>query len=58
MADGRRHPDRLVLQGILSVLHTHEAEALLTMVTVRPFFSGCPQIGHEGALLKNYDLAP
>ncbi|MFF9479464.1 hypothetical protein [Streptomyces sp. NPDC014733] len=24
----------------------------------RPFFSGCPQIGGRGALLRNYDFAP
>ncbi|WP_446045048.1 hypothetical protein [Streptomyces olivaceus] len=27
-------------------------------MTVRPFFSGCTQIGHEGALLRNYAFAP
>ncbi|MFJ4623937.1 C45 family autoproteolytic acyltransferase/hydolase [Streptomyces sp. NPDC088812] len=34
------------------------AGTLLTLAAVRPFFSGCTQIGRGGALLRNYDFAP
>ncbi|MEU3518352.1 C45 family peptidase [Streptomyces sp. NPDC006654] len=34
------------------------AGTLLTLAAVRPFFSGCTQIGVKGTLLRNYDFAP
>jgi predicted choloylglycine hydrolase len=34
------------------------ARTFLTLAAVRPFFSGCTQIGAEGTLLRNYDFAP
>ncbi|MER5480270.1 C45 family peptidase [Streptomyces sp. NPDC002734] len=34
------------------------AGTLLTLAALRPFFSGCTQIGEPGALLRNYDFAP
>ncbi|MEU8510784.1 C45 family peptidase [Kitasatospora sp. NPDC048722] len=30
----------------------------LTLAAVRPFFSGCTQIGGSGTLLRNYDFSP
>lgn len=35
-----------------------EAETLLTMAAIRPFFSGCTQTGSVGRLLRNYDFPP
>ncbi|MES4908206.1 MULTISPECIES: C45 family peptidase [unclassified Streptomyces] len=43
------------LAGQLASPHTR---TLLTMAAVRPFFSGCTQIGRPGTLLRNYDFAP
>ncbi|NYV76186.1 C45 family autoproteolytic acyltransferase/hydolase [Streptomyces sp. UH6] len=39
-------------------LDSPHARTLLTMAAVRPFFSGCTQIGGRGTLLRNYDFAP
>lgn len=47
-----------VLDRLADQLESPQAKTLLTMATVRPFFSGCTQIGHEGTLLRNYDFAP
>ena len=47
-----------VLDRLAEQLESPQARTLLTMATVRPFFSGCTQIGHEGTLLRNYDFAP
>ncbi|WP_314219381.1 C45 family peptidase [Streptomyces zaehneri] len=47
-----------VLDRLAEQLKSPQAKTLLTMATVRPFFSGCTQIGHEGTLLRNYDFAP
>ncbi|GAA0327114.1 C45 family autoproteolytic acyltransferase/hydrolase [Actinoallomurus spadix] len=33
-------------------------ETFLTHAAIRPFFSGCTQIGGGGVLLRNYDFAP
>ncbi|MFF4713415.1 C45 family autoproteolytic acyltransferase/hydrolase [Streptomyces eurythermus] len=46
------------LDRLAGQLPSPQAGTLLTMAAVRPFFSGCTQIGHEGTLLRNYDFAP
>ncbi|MFE5053545.1 C45 family autoproteolytic acyltransferase/hydrolase [Streptomyces sp. NPDC056637] len=47
-----------VLDRLADQLDSPDARTLLTMATVRPFFSGCTQIGDDGTLLRNYDFAP
>ncbi|MEV4341974.1 C45 family peptidase [Streptomyces sp. NPDC049590] len=46
------------LDRLAGQLPSPEARTLLTMAAVRPFFSGCTQIGRPGTLLRNYDYAP
>jgi hypothetical protein len=46
------------LDRLAGQLASPHARTLLTMAAVRPFFSGCTQIGREGTLLGNYDFAP
>ncbi|MFH9728739.1 C45 family autoproteolytic acyltransferase/hydolase [Streptomyces sp. NPDC017260] len=46
------------LDRLADQLTSPEARTLLTMAAVRPFFSGCTQIGRKGTLLRNYDFAP
>ncbi|GHG99400.1 C45 family autoproteolytic acyltransferase/hydolase [Streptomyces rubradiris] len=46
------------LDRLAGQLPSPQARTLLTMAEVRPFFSGCTQIGREGTLLRNYDFAP
>ncbi|MER6816277.1 C45 family peptidase [Spirillospora sp. NPDC000708] len=46
------------LDRLAGQLATPWAGTLLTLAAVRPFFSGCTQIGGKGALLRNYDFAP
>ncbi|MFF8592326.1 C45 family autoproteolytic acyltransferase/hydrolase [Streptomyces sp. NPDC015220] len=46
------------LDRLAGQLTSPRARTFLTMAAVRPFFSGCTQIGREGALLRNYDFAP
>ncbi|AXE83860.1 C45 family peptidase [Streptomyces sp. Go-475] len=46
------------LDRLAGQLASAQARTLLTMAAVRPFFSGCTQIGRNGTLLRNYDFAP
>ncbi|MEU5082691.1 MULTISPECIES: C45 family autoproteolytic acyltransferase/hydolase [Streptomyces] len=46
------------LDRLAGQLPSPQAGTLLTMAAVRPFFSGCTQIGRDGTLLRNYDYAP
>ncbi|MEY9835198.1 C45 family autoproteolytic acyltransferase/hydolase [Streptacidiphilus sp. EB103A] len=46
------------LDRLTGQLDRPHAETFLTLATVRPFFSGCTQIGGEGRLLRNYDFNP
>jgi predicted choloylglycine hydrolase len=46
------------LDRLAGQLASPPARTLLTMAAVRPFFSGCTQIGRKGTLLRNYDFAP
>ncbi|PIM69214.1 acyl-coenzyme A--6-aminopenicillanic acid acyl-transferase [Streptomyces sp. JV178] len=47
-----------VLDRLVRQLDRPDAEAFLTLATLRPFFSGCTQIGGPGTLLRNYDFDP
>ncbi|MFC8422197.1 C45 family autoproteolytic acyltransferase/hydrolase [Streptomyces sp. NPDC057236] len=47
-----------VLERLARRLDRPGAETFLTLATLRPFFSGCTQIGASGTLLRNYDFAP
>ncbi|XHM65011.1 C45 family autoproteolytic acyltransferase/hydrolase [Streptomyces nigra] len=47
-----------VLDRLAAQLDRPEATTFLTLAALRPFFSGCTQIGSEGELLRNYDFAP
>jgi len=47
-----------VLDRLAGQLDRAEGEIFLTLATVRPFFSGCTQIGGNGTLLRNYDFPP
>jgi predicted choloylglycine hydrolase len=44
-----------LLAGQLDLPH---AEAFLTQAELRPFWSGCSQVGGNGTLLRNYDFDP
>ncbi|MFI8951003.1 C45 family autoproteolytic acyltransferase/hydrolase [Streptomyces sp. NPDC053750] len=46
------------LDRLSAQLASPRAGTLLTLAAVRPFFSGCTQIGTNGTLLRNYDFAP
>ncbi|MEZ3179180.1 acyl-coenzyme A--6-aminopenicillanic acid acyl-transferase [Streptomyces pimonensis] len=47
-----------VLERLARRLDRPGGETFLTLAAVRPFFSGCTQIGASGTLLRNYDFAP
>ncbi|MFD7771849.1 C45 family autoproteolytic acyltransferase/hydolase [Streptomyces sp. NPDC059787] len=47
-----------VLERLARRLDRPGAETFLTLAALRPFFSGCTQIGASGTLLRNYDFAP
>ncbi|MEU5607643.1 C45 family peptidase [Streptomyces sparsogenes] len=47
-----------VLDHLAGQLDRPEAKTFLTLATLRPFFSGCTQIGGSGTLLRNYDFSP
>lgn len=47
-----------VLDRLAAGLDRPGAEAVLTLAALRPFFSGCTQIGAPGTLLRNYDFTP
>ncbi|MFI2205629.1 C45 family autoproteolytic acyltransferase/hydrolase [Streptomyces sp. NPDC020192] len=47
-----------VLDRLARELDRPEGETFLTHATLRPFFSGCTQIGRSGTLLRNYDFEP
>ncbi|MDX2682991.1 C45 family peptidase [Streptomyces soliscabiei] len=47
-----------VLHRLAGRLDRPEATTFLTLATLRPFFSGCTQIGGSGTLLRNYDFSP
>ncbi|MFE5210846.1 C45 family autoproteolytic acyltransferase/hydolase [Streptomyces sp. NPDC056600] len=47
-----------VLDRLAAQVDAPWAGTLLTLAALRPFFSGCTQIGEPGALLRNYDFAP
>ncbi|GGQ38764.1 hypothetical protein BKA00_003107 [Actinomadura coerulea] len=46
------------LDRLAGQLASPRAGTLLTLAAVRPFFSGCTQIGGKDTLLRNYDFAP
>lgn len=47
-----------VLDRLAGQLDRPEGETFLTLATLRPFFSGCTQVGGSGTLLRNYDFSP
>ncbi|MFE2276811.1 C45 family autoproteolytic acyltransferase/hydrolase [Streptomyces sp. NPDC059454] len=47
-----------VLERLARQLDRPGGETFLTLAILRPFFSGCTQIGGSGTLLRNYDFAP
>ncbi|GAA2251986.1 C45 family autoproteolytic acyltransferase/hydolase [Streptomyces atrovirens] len=47
-----------VLERLARRLDRPGGETFLTLATLRPFFSGCTQVGAGGTLLRNYDFAP
>ncbi|KAB2976704.1 acyl-coenzyme A--6-aminopenicillanic acid acyl-transferase [Streptomyces sp. SS1-1] len=47
-----------VLERLAAQLDRPEATTFLTLAAIRPFFSGCTQIGAGGTLLRNYDFDP
>ncbi|MFE0449716.1 C45 family autoproteolytic acyltransferase/hydrolase [Streptomyces sp. NPDC058914] len=47
-----------VLDRLARQLDRPAGETFLTLATLRPFFSGCTQIGGKGTLLRNYDFTP
>ncbi|WP_169739856.1 C45 family autoproteolytic acyltransferase/hydolase [Actinospica robiniae] len=47
-----------VLDRLAGQLDTPGGSTFLTHANLRPFFSGCMQIGSDGTLLRNYDLSP
>ncbi|MFI0537240.1 hypothetical protein ACH3XX_45485 [Streptomyces scabiei] len=47
-----------VLDRLAGQLDRPEGETFLTLAALRPFFSGCTQIGGSGTLLRNYDFSP
>lgn len=47
-----------VLDRLGRQLDRPAGETLLTHAALRPFFSGCTQIGGAGTLLRNYDFNP
>ncbi|SCD64169.1 Predicted choloylglycine hydrolase [Streptomyces sp. DvalAA-14] len=47
-----------VLDRLAGQLDRPGGETFLTHAALRPFFSGCTQIGGNGTLLRNYDFSP
>ncbi|MCX5264868.1 C45 family autoproteolytic acyltransferase/hydolase [Streptomyces sp. NBC_00199] len=47
-----------VLDRLAGQLDRPEGDTFLTLAALRPFFSGCTQIGGGGTLLRNYDFSP
>jgi predicted choloylglycine hydrolase len=47
-----------VLDRLAGQLGKPGGGTFLTQANLRPFFSGCTQIGSNGALLRNYDFSP
>ncbi|MGW1671294.1 hypothetical protein [Streptomyces sp. NPDC002324] len=47
-----------VLDRLAGQLDRPEGETFLTLAALRPFFSGCTQIGGGGTLVRNYDFSP
>ncbi|SDO32349.1 C45 family autoproteolytic acyltransferase/hydolase [Actinacidiphila guanduensis] len=47
-----------VLERLTGQLDRPDGETFLTLAALRPFFSGCTQIGAGGTLLRNYDFSP
>jgi len=47
-----------VLERLAGQLDRPGGETFLTLAAVRPFFSGCTQIGGPGTLVRNYDFSP
>ncbi len=47
-----------LLERLARQLDRPHGEAFLTFAALRPFFSGCTQIGDNGTLLRNYDFDP
>ncbi|MEU0298339.1 C45 family peptidase [Streptomyces sp. NPDC006175] len=47
-----------LLDRLAGQLDRPEGETFLTLAALRPFFSGCTQIGGSGTLLRNYDFNP
>ncbi len=47
-----------VLHRLAGQLDRPEADVFLTHAALRPFSPACTQIGQNGTLLRNYDLAP
>lgn len=47
-----------VLDRLSGQLDRPDGETFLTLAALRPFFSGCTQIGGNGTLLRNYDFSP
>ncbi|MBZ3905834.1 C45 family autoproteolytic acyltransferase/hydolase [Streptomyces griseiscabiei] len=47
-----------VLDRLARQLDRPGGDTFLTLAVLRPFFSGCTQIGGPGSLLRNYDFSP
>ncbi|GGZ37155.1 C45 family autoproteolytic acyltransferase/hydolase [Streptomyces poonensis] len=47
-----------VLDRLAGQLDRPGGDTFLTLTALRPFFSGCTQIGRDGTLLRNYDYHP
>ncbi|MFM9693363.1 C45 family autoproteolytic acyltransferase/hydolase [Streptomyces europaeiscabiei] len=47
-----------VLDRLTRQLDRPGGDTFLTLAALRPFFSGCTQIGGRGTLLRNYDFSP
>lgn len=47
-----------VLDRLAGQLDKPGGDTFLTLANLRPFFSGCTQIGADGTLLRNYDFSP
>lgn len=47
-----------VRERLARALDRPGGDTFLTLAALRPFFSGCTQIGAGGTLLRNYDFAP
>ncbi|MFD5874845.1 C45 family autoproteolytic acyltransferase/hydolase [Streptomyces sp. NPDC060322] len=47
-----------VIDRLAGELDRPDGATFLTHAALRPFFSGCTQIGGDGTLLRNYDFSP